>query len=163
MTSFHVTKTSLLAAVCGAFLFGAPATVMAGECPADKVTTGANADHQTEAKGVKDDVLAMIDLTPKGAGFEGYTLRLRKLTIEPGGVVPWHVHDQRASNITITEGAITEYSSTCSVPIEYKTGDSVAEFGPQLAHWWKNNTDKVAVIIAGDLLPPKMEMKPGDM
>ena len=162
MTS-RMMKSSLLAALSGAVLFGAVSSVMAGECPADKVTTGANADHETEATGVTDEVLSMIDLTPKGPGFEGYTLRLRRLTIEPGGVVPWHTHDQRAANIMIAQGSITEYSSTCSVPIEHLAGETVAEYGPDLAHWWRNNTTETTVIIAGDLLPPAMAMAPGEM
>ena len=163
MTLNKLQYAMMLATVCSAVLMGATSIVMAGECPADKIVTGANADHPTEPKGVTDEVLSAIDLTPKGPGFEGYMLRLRKLTIEPGGIVPWHTHDQRAANIMIAEGSISEYSSTCSVPIEHVAGDTVAEYGADLAHWWKNNSDKPVVIIAGDLLPPKMEMAPGEM
>ena len=82
---------------------------------------------------------------------------------DPGGVVPWHTNDQRAATIMIAEGSITEHSSTCSVPIEHPAGEAIAEYGPNRAHWWRNNSDKTVVIIAGDLLPPKMEMAPGQM
>ena len=56
-------------------------------------------------------------------------LRLRKLVVQPGGVVPWHEHAARPANILVAEGSITEYRSTCKVPIEHKAGDVTAEFG----------------------------------
>ena len=39
------------------------------------------------------------------------------------------------------------------VPIEHDQGDVTAESG-NLSHWWKNNTDKPAVLISSDVLPP---------
>ena len=164
MTMNGLKMKTALAATCAALLLGMPMQAFAGECPTDKVVADGSAqtDRPTEPKGVTDVVLSMVDLSPKGPAFEGYTLRLRKLTIEPGGIVPWHSHAERAANLMMAEGAMTEYSSTCSVPIEHKAGDTIAEFGPNLEHWWKNNSDKPAVIIAGDLLPPKMET-PGQM
>ena len=41
------------------------------------------------------------------------TLRFRKLTIEPGGIVPWHSHDDRPALIYVAEGEIIEYASNC--------------------------------------------------
>ena len=55
----------------------------------------------------------------------------------------------------IISGSITEYRSSCAVPIEHGAGDVTAEFGP-LAHWWKNNTKHPTVLISADLLPPDM-------
>ena len=68
-------------------------------------------------------------------------MRLRKLVIQPGGIVPWHSHAERPANIYVVEGAMTEYRSTCAVPIEHKAGEVAVESG-NLAHWWKNNTDE---------------------
>ena len=56
-------------------------------------------------------------------------LRMRKLVVQPGGIVPWHEHAARPANILVVEGSITEYRSNCKVPIEHKAGDVVAEFG----------------------------------
>ena len=50
-------------------------------------------------------------------------LRFRKLTIEPGGVVPWHSHSDRPAIIYIAEGEIHEYASNCAAPIVHKAGD----------------------------------------
>lgn len=140
--------------VAGALL---SATAFAGECPADQVATGARTSGETMPVGVTDDVIGSIDMSAKGGDFEGYLLRMRRLVIQPGGVVPWHMHDQRAANILILEGQIEEYRSTCLVPIVHKAGDVTSEFGAELAHWWKNVSDAPVVIISADLLPPQMQ------
>lgn len=153
-TFLKTSARTMIVAACGVMLFVTP--VLAGECAADKMKEGARKGGETVPKGVKDEVLATIDLSSKGEAFKGYMLRMRRLTIEPGGIVPWHTHDQRAANILIQEGTIIEYSSNCAGQIVHKAGDIVAEFSPTLAHWWKNESDKTVVILAGDLLPPAM-------
>jgi quercetin dioxygenase-like cupin family protein len=133
------------------------ASAQAGECPADQVMKGAVTSGETKPVGVTDDVLSSIDLSPKGDAWKGNMLRLRKLVVQSGGVVPWHDHKVRPANILILEGSITEYSSTCKVPVEHKAGDVVAEFGEELAHWWKNNGKVPAVLYSADILPPAMD------
>jgi quercetin dioxygenase-like cupin family protein len=131
-------------------------SAQAGECPADQVMKGAVTSGETKPVGVTDDVLSAIDLSPKGDAWKGNMLRLRKLVVQPGGVVPWHSHESRPANIIIVEGSITEYRSNCKVPIVHKAGDVVAEFG-DLAHWWKNTGKKKAVLYSADILPPAMD------
>jgi quercetin dioxygenase-like cupin family protein len=132
------------------------ASAHAGECPADQVMKGAVTSGETKPVGVTDEVLSAIDLTPKGNAWKGNMLRLRKLVVQPNGVVPWHEHSARPANILILEGSITEYRSNCKVPIEHRAGDVVAEFG-DLAHWWKNNGKVPAVLYSADILPPAMD------
>ncbi|MEC9344093.1 MAG: cupin domain-containing protein [Pseudomonadota bacterium] len=152
---FKSAKGALAFAVLGtAVALSVPA--FAGECPADQVATGARMSGETMPVGVTDDVIASIDLSSKGKAFEGYMMRMRRLVVQPGGVVPWHEHNARAANIYILSGAITEFRSTCKVGIEHKAGDVTAEFGEGLAHWWKNETGQPTVIISADLLPPQM-------
>ena len=102
---------------------------------------------------VTDEVLSAIDLSAKGDAFKGQMLRLRKLVVQPGGVVRWHSHEARPANILVLEGSITEYSSNCKVPVVHAAGDVIAEFGA-FSHWWKNTADKPAVLYSADLLPP---------
>ncbi|OHV72739.1 cupin domain-containing protein [Ensifer sp. LCM 4579] len=150
-------RLPLLAAALGLFaptLAAVPA--FAGDCPADQVAKDAMAPGATAPEGVTDDVLASIDLSPKGGDWKGSALRLRKLVVQPGGVVPWHSHEARPANILIVEGSITEYRSTCKVPIEHKAGEVTAEFG-ELAHWWRNNGSKPAVLYSADILPPRQD------
>jgi quercetin dioxygenase-like cupin family protein len=123
----------------------------AGECPAGKMKDNALTTGEMMPKKVTDDVLSSIDLAPKGDAFKGESLRLRKLVIQPGGVVPWHDHKSRPANIYVVSGTVIEHRSNCEVPIVHKAGDTVAEFGAKLAHWWKNTGNKPAVLISADI------------
>ena len=143
-----------IAAVAFAALTG---FAQAGECPADKVKEGAVTTGEMMPNGVTDDVLSAIDVSSKGGDFAGQMLRLRKLVIQPGGVVPWHDHASRPANIHIVSGSITEYRSNCEVPIVHNAGDTVAEFGAGLAHWWKNTGNEAVVLLSADLLGPAMD------
>jgi quercetin dioxygenase-like cupin family protein len=153
LRSLNPLRLSILVACALPLMFS---TASAGDCPADKVgADGMRPGPMTPSK-LTDTVIASIDLAPRGSAFNGYKMRIRKLVVEPGGIVPWHSHEERAANIYIISGAITEYRSTCSVPIKHRAGDVTSEFGA-LAHWWKNNTRRRTVLISADLLPPGMK------
>ncbi len=158
MLQFVTSATA--AATFGAMLLAA-APAFAGECAPDKMKEGARSTGETMPKNVKDEVISTVDLTSKGKEFAGYMLRMRRITLEPDGVVPWHTHDKRAANILILEGTVIEYRSDCAGKIVHTAGDVVPEFGPALGHWWRNESDTKVVIISGDLLPP--DMPPDDM
>lgn len=148
-----VIKTMARSRLCiAAFAFTAlTGMAQAGECPADKVKEGAVTTGEMMPKGVTDEVIASIDLSPKGAGFAGEALRLRRLVVQPGGVVPWHDHATRPANIYILSGSIEEYRASCEVPIVHKAGETVAEFGATHAHWWKNTGKEPAVLLSADI------------
>ena len=78
-------------------------------------------------------MLAAIDLEKEPANIKDRQLRFRKLTIEPGGIVPWHSHDDRPAIIYIAEGEIVEYASNCADPIVHKAGDIRPETQRHLA------------------------------
>jgi len=154
--NLKASRFSLSAALALATLAAIPAgQAFAGECPADQVAANAMEPGAMKPKGVTDDVLSSIDLSVQGDAWKDRSLRLRKLVVQPGGVVPWHSHEARPANILIVSGSITEYSSNCKVPIEHKAGDATAEFG-QLSHWWKNNGKKPAVLYSADILTKDM-------
>jgi quercetin dioxygenase-like cupin family protein len=166
MTLNKNTRSALIRSVslAGALMTAAACTTstaaLAGSCPADQVAANAMQapPEGMMPKDVTDNVIATIDL--KAYGREGYLLRTRRLVIQPGGVVPWHSHQERPANIYIVEGAVTEYQSTCAVPIDHVAGDVTAEHG-DLSHWWKNNGDTPAVLISTDIVPAPMENEPG--
>ena len=148
-------RTTIAAALAGLALLLVSAGAYAADCPAGKVGTEVTKPGPAKPSGVTDTIIASIDLSPMGGGLAGRKMRMRKLVVEPGGIVPWHSHEARPANIYIISGSITEYRSSCAVPIEHGAGDVTAEFGP-LAHWWKNNTKHPTVLISADLLPPDM-------
>jgi quercetin dioxygenase-like cupin family protein len=122
----------------------------AGECPADKTGPNLTPPGPMAPANVTDTVISSIDL---GDGYQipGRALRLRRLEIKPGGVVPWHSHEARPANIYVVRGSVTEYRSTCAVPITHRKGDVVAEAGAT-SHWWRNNGWRTAVLLSADVL-----------
>ena len=121
----------------------------AGECPADK-RMPTRAKRSTPGSGVTDTTLGAIDLGKEKAKITGRELRFRKMVIQPGGVVPWHSHDDRPALIYVAEGEIMEYASNCAAPIHHKAGEIRAETHGT-AHWWKNLSDKQVVLFIGDV------------
>ncbi len=58
--------------------------------------------------GVTVELLASVDLGPEIPGMEGRQLRLRMVTIEPGGVFgPVHDHRGRPGTVYVLQGTIT--------------------------------------------------------
>ena len=128
----------------------------AGECPAGAMKPNAREPVTFQAVGVTDATLGTIDLGKEMVGIKDHELRFRKLTVEPGGIVPWHSHDDRPALIYIAEGEIMEYASNCAEPIVHKAGDIRPETRGT-AHWWKNLGDKTVVLYVGDVLHDKSD------
>jgi quercetin dioxygenase-like cupin family protein len=139
----------------------ASVAAQAGECPADKVVADGKGQPMSSegAKGVTDTVVRAIDLAKEPVAIGGRALRARRLDIAPGGIVPWHSHGDRPAQILIASGEITEYASTCLVPIVHKAGDITAEKHPT-SHWWKNHGTAPVVIYSFDLF--RVEDKKND-
>lgn len=137
-----------------AALFGILATgaAHAAGCPADKQVAEGSGQTMSDAKavGVTDTVLTSTDLAKEPVGIKDRLFRLRKLVIEPGGVVPWHSHKDRPALIYIISGEIVEYASDCAVPIVHKVGDATPETHTT-SHWWKNLGTETVVLLSADL------------
>jgi quercetin dioxygenase-like cupin family protein len=146
---------SMAAVVMGGLSLAASAA-NAAECPADKMGVDVTKPSTLPASGVTDNVLAAIDLGKEPAKLDGRMLRLRKLEIKPGGVVPWHSHGDRPAIIYIVQGEVVEYASNCSVPIVHKTGD-VSRETSATSHWWKNTGKQTAILFSADILHDQMD------
>ncbi len=143
-------QTFLAAAALAGSAWILPNAAEAGQCPAGKVMTDATKPVATPAKGVTDTVLGAIDLSQEPARLAERTLRLRKLVIQPGGVVPRHSHGDRPAIIYILTGTVTEYASNCAVPIVHKAGD-VARETSATSHWWKNTGRSTVTLLSADV------------
>jgi quercetin dioxygenase-like cupin family protein len=147
-------RTMILAGItAGSTLVGA-SSALAGACPADQTKADVRQPVSHAGKGVTDTVLAAIDLEKEPANIKDRQLRFRKLTIEPGGIVPWHSHGDRPAIIYIAEGEIVEYASNCAVPIVHKAGEIRSETSGT-SHWWQNLGDKTVILFVGDVLHDK--------
>jgi quercetin dioxygenase-like cupin family protein len=149
---------SVAAFVSGMTLLGAN-IALAGSCPADKMMTDATKSVSFKPSGVTDKVLTTIDLSKESLKADGRKFRLRKLEVQPGGIVPWHSHEDRPALIYIVSGTITEYASNCAVPIVHKAGEAAGE-SRGLAHYWKNTGNSVVVLISADILNEPVEKDP---
>ena len=140
---------ALAGLLAGASTFAS--TAFAGECPTGAMKPNAREPVAFQPVGVTDTTLGSIDLGKEMLGAKDHELRFRKLTVAPGGIVPWHSHDDRPALIYVAEGEIMEYASNCAQPIVHKAGDIRPETRGT-SHWWKNLGDKTVVLYVGDVL-----------
>ena len=102
-----------------------------------------------ETKGVTVRQLAALDLVPEIEGMTGRQLRMRMVTIEPGGVLgPIHDHKDRPGMVYILQGTITDHRN--GLAKEYGTGAGWPE-DKNTTHWLENRGTTVAVEISVDI------------
>ena len=103
-----------------------------------------------ETKGVTVTLLAAVDLGPEIEGMAGRQLRMRMVTIDPGGVFgPLHDHKGRPGLVFILQGVITDYRD--GVATEYGPGLGWPEDRNTL-HWLENRGAVPAVEISVDIV-----------
>jgi quercetin dioxygenase-like cupin family protein len=143
------TQIRRLAAGAIALAAFAATPAFAAECPADQVRANALDGRQTMPRAVTDDVIGSIDLGSE-IGVANRDLRLRRLVVQPGGVVPFHSHEGRPALIITISGEITEYRTTCAVPLTHRAGEVSREAGG-LGHYWINNGRVPAILLSADV------------
>jgi quercetin dioxygenase-like cupin family protein len=101
-------------------------------------------------KGVTTDLLASVDLGPEIEGMAGRQLRMRMVTMEPGGVFgPIHDHKDRPGIVYILQGTITDHRN--GVATEYGPGVGWPE-DRKTTHWLENRGTIPAVEISVDIV-----------
>ncbi len=143
----HLKLRQAALALMATAAFATPA--LAGECPAGQAGTNALASAPTMPKGVTDTVIGSVDLS-KEIGVADRQLRTRRLVVQPGGVVPLHSHMDRPALIYTVSGQITEYRSSCNVPIVHKAGD-IAREADGISHYWINHGKTAVVLLSSDV------------
>lgn len=152
-------KTTTLRLIASAAALTLAGLAQAGQCPADKFGANDLPGAATAPVGVTDTELASIDLSKENVKLDQRRLRLRHMTIAPGGIVPMHSHEDRPALIMVTSGEIYEYNSKCTVPILHKAGETAREhLGTK--HWWKNTSGAPVELTIGDIVNDK---KPATM
>lgn len=144
-------ETTIRRLAAGAIALGAFAATpaLAGQCPADQVRANPLPDRATAPRDVTDDLIGSIDLGTE-IGVQGRDLRMRRLVVQPGGVVPFHSHEGRPALIITVSGEIAEHSTTCAVPIVHRAGEVSREAGG-LGHYWVNHGPVPAVLLSADV------------
>ncbi len=101
-------------------------------------------------KGVTVELLSAVDLGLEIEGMEGRQLRMRKVTIEPGGVFgPLHDHIGRPGTVFILQGTITDHRN--GEATDYGPGVGWPEDRNTL-HWLENRGTIPAVEISVDIV-----------
>lgn len=108
-------------------------------------------EQQTpETKGVTVKLLSTVDLGPEIDGMTGRQLRMRLVTIAPGGVFgPVHNHKDRPGTVFILEGTITDHRN--GVATDYGPGVGWPE-DRNTTHWLENRGSTTAVEISVDIV-----------
>jgi quercetin dioxygenase-like cupin family protein len=103
-----------------------------------------------ETKGVSVKLLTTVDLGLEIEGMAGRQLRMRMVTIEPGGVFgPIHDHKDRPGTVYILQGTITDHRD--GVATDYGPGVGWPEDRNTL-HWLENRGTIPAVEISVDIV-----------
>jgi quercetin dioxygenase-like cupin family protein len=109
-----------------------------------------NEQATPETRGVTVTLLATLDLGTEIEGMAGRQLRMRMVSIEPGGVFgPVHDHKGRPGMVYILQGTITDHRD--GVATEYGPGVGWPE-DKNTRHWLENRGTTPAVEISVDIV-----------
>ncbi len=100
-------------------------------------------------RGVTEKVLTEVDLGPEVKGMAGRKLRMRLITIAPGGATAIHNHEDRPGTVYVLRGRIMDHR-----------GGVAKEYGPGMGwpedrateHWIENRGKTPAVEISVDII-----------
>jgi quercetin dioxygenase-like cupin family protein len=106
----------------------------------------------TETVGQSEEMLRSIDLTNELDSTKGRPLRMRKVTLQPGGVLGLHNHMDRPAVTYLLQGQMT-YHQQGKPDLVANPGDGFAE-GRATTHWAENTGKVPAVWIAVDIPKP---------
>jgi quercetin dioxygenase-like cupin family protein len=100
--------------------------------------------------GVEVTVLATVDLAGEIEGLAEYQLRMRLVTMEPGGTFgPLHDHAGRPGAVYVLQGTITDHRD--GVATDYGPGVGWPEDRHTL-HWLENRGATPAVEVSVDIV-----------
>jgi quercetin dioxygenase-like cupin family protein len=98
--------------------------------------------------GVAAKVVGSVPLTGEIDGIDGRQLRMRIVTLAPGGMFAQHSHKDRPSVEFVLKGNATEFRG--DLQKNYHEGDSVLA-DKNTTHWWRNDGKEPAVFVAVDV------------
>jgi quercetin dioxygenase-like cupin family protein len=104
----------------------------------------------TENKGMKVEALSGFALGKQGLDdFAQRQMRIRQITVEPGGVAAFHSHKDRPALTYIMKGSLTEHRKG-GPDRTYRAGEVLTE-STDVDHWAENTSAEPAILISTDL------------
>lgn len=151
MTTHRLAPAALTTTLLALALGTTAPVAHAGECAAGAAAHNALAGAPTMPVGVTDVELSSIDLAPENVHLEHRRLRVRRMTIAPGGIVPLHSHEDRPALIRVDRGEVLEHASGCAQPIVHRAGDVAREHLGTM-HWWNNPGPEAVELTIADIV-----------
>jgi len=102
-----------------------------------------------ESKGISADQLRALDLSGEIDSVRGRPLRMRRITLLPGGVIGLHSHKDRPTLSYVLQGEVT-YHEEGQPPKVVKVGEGLAE-GKSTTHWAENRAGVAAIWLEVDI------------
>jgi quercetin dioxygenase-like cupin family protein len=109
----------------------------------------AQSQAPTETKGFSAVALRSLDLSDEVDSVKGRSLRMRKVTLQPGGIIGLHNHIGRPAVSYLLEGEVV-YHQEGKPDAVLTPGQGFAE-GKATTHWAENRGRVPAVWIAVDI------------
>jgi quercetin dioxygenase-like cupin family protein len=106
----------------------------------------------TADSGRTEQMLRTLDLTGELESGKGRPLRMRKITVQPGGLLAVHNHVDRPAVTYMLQGQMT-YHQEGKPAVVANAGDGFAE-GRSTTHWGESTGTVPAVWIAVDIPKP---------
>ena len=106
----------------------------------------------TTTVGLSEELLRSLDLTGELESGDGRPLRMRKLTLQPGGVLGIHNHVDRPAITYLLQGQMT-YHPEGGPAVVVNPGGGFAE-GRSTTHWGESTGSVPAVWVAVDIPKP---------
>jgi quercetin dioxygenase-like cupin family protein len=107
------------------------------------------ASPPAETKGQSATPLQSLDLSEEIESTKGRPLRMRKITLQPGGILGIHSHKDRPAVSYFLQGEVT-YHQAGKPDVVVRPGEGFAE-GKATTHWAENRGSVPAVWIAVDI------------
>jgi len=105
-----------------------------------------------ENKGVKVGAPTALELSKEIDSLDERQLRMRVITIEPGGAVAMHSHKGRPAVAYALQGTLTEHLDTGETR-DHAQGESWTE-DHTVTHWAENKSDQPVMVLAVDVFKP---------
>jgi quercetin dioxygenase-like cupin family protein len=126
-------------------------TAVVGCTLAGVLTSTAEQAPPKESKGQRAKDLCGIDLTAEIDAGVGRRLRMRAVTLDPGGIVAVHGHQDRPTVFVVTKGTLL--SHLAGQPDQtLHPGECLAEGKAVLSHWMENKEPEPVEYIAVDII-----------
>jgi quercetin dioxygenase-like cupin family protein len=106
-------------------------------------------DAPKDNKGLSVSKTAVVELGSEISGMEGWQLRQRLFTIEPGGHIGIHSHKDRPAVAYFIQGTVVVTRDDGSSQT-FRAGDTTTET-KDATHWHRNVGTDAAILVATDI------------